>query len=335
MTDAVHPPHGGAPRPTLSVALCTFNGARYLGAQLASIAAQTRAPDELVVGDDGSRDGTLDILSAFATRAGFPVRVTVNARTLGSTKNFEAAVGRCTGDLIALADQDDVWHPRKLEVLGAALAAAPDAAAAFSDARLVDADGRPLGRTLWASVDVRPDIQQALRAGRGLRVLMRKSVVTGATLLFRAEYRRLVLPVAPAAVHDAWIALLLGAVAPLVPVAEPLVDYRQHGGNQIGAAAPTIRDRVRAVWRPRAMASVPSFADWVTTAEQRLAQHREAVLDPDALALLGDHARHLRLRARLPARRVRRLAPVWQELRAGRYARFSNGLLSAAKDLAG
>ncbi len=323
-----------APAATLSVALCTYNGARYLAEQLASIAGQTRRPDELVVCDDRSEDATADVVRAFAANAPFPVRFSVNAHNVGSTKNFEGAVARCTGDLIALADQDDVWQPGKLAALELALGAAADAAGVFSDARLVDEAGQPLGQTLWSAVDVGPDVRAALRGGRGLRVLMRKSAVTGATLVFRASYRPFLLPIAPEAVHDAWIALLLAAVAPIVSVAEPLVDYRQHGGNQIGAAAPTWRDRIRTVRRPRPMASVADFAAWLTAAHARLSVRGVVLLDPEALGLLGEHAAHLRGRASLPPRRFGRLRPVWREWRSGRYARFSNGLVSALKDVA-
>src|SRR5947208_14214106 len=102
------------PKRSISVAMCTYNGERFLKEQLESLAAQTRQPDELVVCDDRSTDSTPHIVEAFARAAPFPVRLEVNDRCLGSTKNFEHAILRCTGALIALSDQDDVWHPEKL-----------------------------------------------------------------------------------------------------------------------------------------------------------------------------------------------------------------------------
>jgi glycosyltransferase involved in cell wall biosynthesis len=316
------------------VALCTYNGAAYLGAQLASVAAQSRCPDELVVGDDGSRDATVEIVRAFAATAPFPVRLEVNARNVGSTTNFEAVVGRCAGDVIALADQDDVWHPRKLERLEAALAGAPAAGAAFSDARLVDGALRPLGRTLWEEIGLDAAMRRELAEGRGLRLLTRKSVVTGATMLFRAAERPLLLPVSPRAVHDAWFALLLAAVGPVVSVDEPLIDYRQHGANQIGAAQQTLGDRARAVRRPRRMGDVADFAAWLGEAAARLETQRARVIDHGALDRLHDLADHLGARASLPASRPRRMVPVLREALAGRYGRYSNGILSVLKDLA-
>ncbi|MCA1556539.1 MAG: glycosyltransferase, partial [Acidobacteria bacterium] len=114
MEDAAHVAAGlmQLPRPPLtnctskhktvkfSIALCTYNGARYLPAQLDSIAAQTLLPDELVICDDCSTDETRDVITSFAARAPFAVRLYVNEVNLGSTKNFEQAISLCTGDII-------------------------------------------------------------------------------------------------------------------------------------------------------------------------------------------------------------------------------------------
>src|SRR6185295_6827977 len=97
--------------------MCTWNGAAYLRDQLESIAAQTRLPDELIMCDDASIDGTPAIARAFAARAPFPVRLEINEATVGVRQNFTKAIAACTGDLIALSDQDDVWRPDKLRVI--------------------------------------------------------------------------------------------------------------------------------------------------------------------------------------------------------------------------
>src|ERR1019366_197610 len=94
----------------ISVALCTYNGERFLSQQLASIGKQTRLPDELVVCDDSSTDRTVAIVREFAASVSFPVRVFENQRNLGSAANFERAIRLCDGDLIALSDQDDIWY---------------------------------------------------------------------------------------------------------------------------------------------------------------------------------------------------------------------------------
>lgn len=95
--------------------MATYNGERYLGEQLASIAAQTRLPDELVIMDDGSTDQTSAIVEAFARKASFPVRFHRNDTNLGYTRNFLKAAWQCSGSWIAFCDQDDIWIPEKIE----------------------------------------------------------------------------------------------------------------------------------------------------------------------------------------------------------------------------
>src|ERR1039458_10236882 len=87
----------------LSVAMAVYNGARYLAEQLDSIARQSRAPDELVISDNHSTDGTTKIVEAFASSAPFPVRLHVNEANLGISKNFEQAIRLCSGEVNSVA----------------------------------------------------------------------------------------------------------------------------------------------------------------------------------------------------------------------------------------
>ncbi len=320
----------------LSVAMCTYNGAVYLPAQLESLAAQARLPDELVVCDDCSADKSAELLRAFAVRAPFPVRLYVNERNQGSTKNFEQAIARCTGDVIALCDQDDVWLPEKLERMAVALAAAPHAGLVFSDAEVVDERLRPLGQRLWQCFKFGPAEQELFRRGRAFDVLFTQNVVTGTTMAFRAKFKELVLPL-PAlssVIHDAVIALMIAAVADLVFIPEPLVLYRQHAGQQIGPRLPT-----------------ESVSAWVTTARhtdahaymhvaaqlktihERLAAYNGPAPRAEVMRSLTARIVHLETRANMPRQRLRRMPAVLKELLARRYHQHSNGLASAAKDL--
>src|SRR5580698_8381863 len=122
----------------ISVVMCTYRGMAHLKEQLDSILRQTRQPAELIVCDDNSGDGTVAILEQFRETAGFPVRIFVNAENLGSTRNFDQAIQRVTGDLIAFCDQDDLWFPEKLSRMGAILERDPTLGAVFSDATLID-----------------------------------------------------------------------------------------------------------------------------------------------------------------------------------------------------
>lgn len=101
----------------ISIALATYNGARFLKEQLVSLAEQTILPAELIVTDDGSTDETLSILEWFSCVAPFHVSVHCNDKRLGYGMNFLKAASLCSGEVIAFCDQDDVWLPFKLERL--------------------------------------------------------------------------------------------------------------------------------------------------------------------------------------------------------------------------
>jgi hypothetical protein len=319
---------------TFSVALCTYNGAAHLPDQLASIAAQGRLPDELVVRDDASTDDTPAAIQAFAARAPFPVRFERNAARLGSTRNFDGAIAACTGDLIALSDQDDVWRPHKLSTIERRFAENPGVGLVFSDADLVDAASNPLGARLWARVGFDSRRQHVWRTRGALTALVPGRIVTGATMAFRSRFRALVLPtpdgIGPM-IHDGWIALAIAAVAAVSFIEEPLVAYRQHGGQQIGAdvAPPRLGPIASA-------AHVNAYSMYIASLRalhERLTAGRAG---PEAVAAAGrieTILRHFETRASLPPRRLTRLPLVLRELAGRRYHDYGNGLRSLIKDL--
>ncbi|HVL06285.1 MAG TPA: glycosyltransferase family 2 protein [Acidimicrobiales bacterium] len=311
----------------VSVALCTFRGERFLAAQLESIAAQTVLPAEVVVCDDGSTDGTVDIVARFTADAPFPVRLHANPENLGVTANFAGAIARCRGAIIALADQDDVWAPEKLERLVAAFEDHPEAGAVFSDAELVDEALRPLGRTLFHATGFTAGRRRRFAAGHALDVLVARPVVCGATLTFRSSFRDLVLPIPGTGLHDIWIAGLLASVSEIVVLPEPLVRYRQHGANQVGAASRGLRAKLATRRRQGVLGD--EIAHYRAMAE-RLRRAPAGRVDPHALRLLGRKVEHLEFRYGLPRHRV---GAVLAELLRGRYHRYSRGLESAGYDL--
>ena len=128
-----------------SVAMCTYNGAKYLEEQLRSLLAQQRLPDEVVICDDGSTDGTIALLEQFVANPLIPVRLFRNPVNLGFSRNFAQAIRLCQGDLIALADQDDIWYPEKLRRLEESFEQAPGMEGVFSDGNIIDDASRTLG----------------------------------------------------------------------------------------------------------------------------------------------------------------------------------------------
>ena len=127
----------------ISVIMCTYNGAAYLSEQLDSLRTQTLPPYELVVQDDGSTDGTMDLLRDYQQRyPGLRIRLFANPERVGYNRNFLTAVQRAGGDFIACCDQDDVWHADKLETLAREIGDAP---LVFHNSTLMTNDRRELG----------------------------------------------------------------------------------------------------------------------------------------------------------------------------------------------
>jgi glycosyltransferase involved in cell wall biosynthesis len=227
------PDHG---KPPLCVAMCTFNGAAHLQAQLESIATQSLPPDELLVCDDGSADGTIELVRRFAANAPFSVRILAGKDRLGVVRNFEKALEHCTAPYVALCDQDDVWEPGRLQAGMRAMREAEAAAAhprpilVHSDMRVVDASDAALDDSYFRRRGFRP------RHTRPLRELVLQNYVTGCSSLVNRPLLDLALPFPSGiSIHDWWLALIAAAVGDVVTLDEQTVRYRLHGTNVIGA----------------------------------------------------------------------------------------------------
>lgn len=307
----------------VSVALCTFNGARYLPEQLASIQAQTRPVDELIVCDDGSTDETPRIVADFAGRVEFPVRFEVNQPRLGSTKNFENALRRCRGDVLLLCDQDDRWSPERVARTLAYLDEHPEMDAVFSNARVMDGESRPTGRTIWEEVQFTPDLQQRWLRGEAHEILFNGYVVTGATLAMRRHALDLVVPFPirfEKLIHDGWIALVLALKGTIGFVDEELIWYRRHAQQQVGFGP---QNRWITLWerltrsRREKLAPLQKRADELALLYELL--RAKAELPSEKLAQLRLLRDHYRMRATLPPSRWQRIRPVWNDVRNGFY----------------
>lgn len=313
---------------TISVALCTYNGEKFLHEQLASLEAQERRPDELVVCDDRSTDKTVKLLGSFARTAPFPVRIHVNPINLGSTMNFDRAMRLCAGSLIAFCDQDDIWRSTRLAACARALQNDPALGLIFSNGELIDDAGERLPGRLWDQFTFNSAIRERIRQGDMLP-LVRYRFVTGATVMFRARLREYICPAAGEWLHDGWLAAIAACVARVGFIDEPLIAYRIHQQQQVGIG-PGPRDKpfaelAREHWLG---------ADWHR-------QEIEWLLDcvrgiPPALrtASADDFARQhafLIMRSTLPARRWRRLSKL-ASFRAD-YKRRASGWKSMLTDL--
>lgn len=307
----------------IRVVLTTFNGDQWLPVLLESIARQTVAPDEILVFDDRSTDGTLEVLEAFV--ASHPGQVTVTRRpaTLGASANFVDAIEGVTGGVVVLCDQDDVWCSDRIERSQAALT---EADGVFSDGVLVDEAGRALGRTLWAAAGFTGRRRRAWTSD-ALGVLLQGNVVTGATLSFRRRSLDRFLPLSRRGWHDLSIAVLLAAGGRLVAEPQPLIAYRLHGGNTAGLRAFTLAGRRRA--RSAHLAALAEVTAQFAELECALSL---ANLTAAARRVAGKGA-HLQRRLAMPDQRTARAMPAIRELARGHYHRYGSGFGSAAQDL--
>lgn len=314
----------------VSIALAAYNGQCHFADQLDSICTQIRPPHELVLVDDASTDETRAIAEGFARTAPFPVRIRTHDSNRGSTVSFAEAIAPCTGDIIVLSDQDDLWHPRKLEVLANALKDRPDAAFAFSDAEIVDANLSPMGYKLWDAIRFGKAERWGFRSGGAFECLLRRHRVTGATMAFRAELRDRILPIPEGWVHDAWIALILTATLPCVLIEDPLILYRQHDHQQHGG-------------RKRGFLAQYNAAKYMTaTACRTVAERYQEALNRletfddvpfERLNRLREKIEHHRRRAALRESGTWRLPRVLHDAVRGRYSRFDQGWKTIAQDL--
>ncbi len=319
----------------ISIALCTFNGAQHLPAQLNSIAIQHRLPDELVVCDDQSNDDTVEIIKRFARQAPFPVYFDINEENLGTTKNFEKAVALCKGDIITFCDQDDVWREDKLVQIEAVFSASPRVGAVFSDAELVNEDLEPLGHSLWQAINFSRAQQERFVGDRSIEALLKCiSLSHGMMMAFRAIYKTAILPFPPRFGHDNWTALIIAGLSDLAFIRQPLIRYRQHQSQQVG---PPTRshwmEKLIGVQATTAAAFYWAQADLFTSACRRVEGLGAAECHREKLALLQAKAKHMLLRANIPNRGWQRWPVVLKELAEFRYHRYSNGVLSAVKDI--
>jgi len=309
--------------------MCTYNGERYLREQLDSIVNQTMLPSELIICDDGSVDSTLDIVANFARSAPFNVRFGRNPTRLGSTKNFEQAIELCTGEFIALSDQDDVWYPKKLAGLSTVLIPDPSIGGAFSDGDLINEMSQPIGKTLWRVFAFTEKYQRQFAQYDPISVLCKRGVVTGATLMFRARFRSTLLPIPNSWWHDSWIAWMLVLKSRLVFTRERLLGYRIHSNQQAGVPALTFFDRLNSSREAESMTctrTAQQFEDLISYLKKT-----SNMISP---ALLGDvegAIHHARSRANLSSNFLVRSKYVLSHILS--YKKYSNGLRTIIKDI--
>lgn len=315
-----------------TVVLATLNGERYLSRQLASIAEQSRKPDEVFIGDDGSTDATAELVDAFQREHPFAISLVQNKERRGTAKNFEGLLARATGDLILFADQDDVWRVDRIARTLEVFENDPELDYVFSDAAIIDQEGRATGETLWQRVFFGIQEQRKIGTPRGFEVLLRRNVVTGATLTVHRRTLERVLPIEGTWLHDGWFALILEVAGKGAAIPEPLISYRRHQEQQVGA----VRNSLKSYWT-FARSQGPDFFEREAQNYERLKERLAALgigEDHRAIHLIEEKAKFLRARALIKGgSRGRSFVTALGNLSRGRYHRLGLGLRHMAIDL--
>lgn len=316
-------------RERVSVALCTYNGERYLQAQLASISDQSVKPDEVVVYDDGSADSSLSILSRWRDSAPFEVSILPHERNLGVAAAFEKAIRACSGDLVFTCDQDDVWIPAKIEWLASRLNEAPDVQAVASNARPTTATLTPLPLDMWSSLGLNPYLLCSLSPNQVFeKLLVPGNFVSGMSLAFRRQWAETVWPAPPGWLHDAWIAIAAATQDGLLLDGGELVLYRQHSHNALGVPkfAPI---GLMKEWLTLDLSGFPLLAGRFSVVLDRLGSSMVA----DRRARVSYLAHHYLERSRLEGPQRNRLTKVIRGLASGAYEKNALGMATAVTDL--
>lgn len=204
---------------TVSVVMCTFNGAAFVQEQIASIIAQTYPVYELLVFDDASSDDTVEKVKEFASKHSF-IKVAVNERNIGFNKNFEQAIKAATGDVIAISDQDDIWNAKKIEKMMQSWKGENSIIYCSS----VLFSGTP---------PVKPTIKKHVRnfEGKDGRKLSMFNTISGHTILLKKELLPFILPFSEEVMYDWWIGIVAAYNGGVQYLNEILVFHRSHADN--------------------------------------------------------------------------------------------------------
>ena len=206
-------------RPVISVAMATYNGETYLEEQINSIMSCLSDTDEVIISDDGSTDNTIELIKSLMANDSRIHLITGPGK--GIKQNFSNAIQNCSGDIIFLSDQDDIWEENKVSLVLKEFED-PHCMAVNHNADITDAEGVSTGKTLFSFRNSKPGI---------LRNIWKNAYV-GCCMAFRKELVKDIIPIPEdIEMHDQWIGILAELKGKSVFLDQCLIKYRRHGGN--------------------------------------------------------------------------------------------------------
>jgi glycosyltransferase involved in cell wall biosynthesis len=216
----------------ISVALCTYNGEKYLREQLDSLFNQTLKPDEIIVSDDMSTDSTLTILREYEFKdISILFRILDNQQKRGVFNNFPYVISQCKGDIIFTCDQDDYWLPTKIQKHMQVHEKASNIDLVFSNADVVSNNINNYLYPLWEKNSI-VDYKNGQASFASLVIKGRS--IAGCCMSFKKILIYKILPFPKEIYHDDWIATNACLVGEIRGINESLIKYRQHSDNAVG-----------------------------------------------------------------------------------------------------
>jgi glycosyltransferase involved in cell wall biosynthesis len=256
--------------PLISIALCTYNGEKYLCEQLDSICAQSYQNIEIIIQDDCSTDDTEALLKSYAATDN-RIDLSLNQENLGYNRNFEKALQRCRGEFIAISDQDDIWDQDKLMLQFLAM---EDHMLIYHDSEFIDSSGNAL--------DYRISDKFHFYKGSNPNVFLFLNCVSGHSILMRRSVLYAAVPF-PAGFHyDQWLAYVATSMGSIHFLDQCLVKYRQHDQNSTDMLAVKKQEKT-SVERLR---ELQNETDWLCVCSRLyLRKHQDLVTKLHALSL--------------------------------------------------
>lgn len=305
----------------ISVAMCTYNGERYIQEQIKSMLAQTLPPDEIIICDDGSTDHTVGVIKRMNDER---IKLYQNQENLGITKNFEQAVKMCSGDIVFFSDQDDVWLPNKIQTIMQAFYSNPNAYMIFTDAYLTNDKLKVFDASLWEAIGF--DCTEFNET-----MLFTNFVATGATMAIKREAFELIFPFSEVRFHDAWIALILTLLGHTAFINEKLIYYRQHEKQRVGVRIKNgkirrhnpftvLRTKLIGISLRQYLKFLPLLSEVQKQLQLKQFTHQAAYVR------LTDYIEHLETRVKLPENKIARYKAIRAEL--PRYLKYETKIIA-------
>lgn len=310
-----------------SVIVCTYNGDLYLEEQLNSLIIQESSPDEIIIVDDCSTDHSWDLICCFKKlNPEFNIRTFRNEENLGYIKNFSLAADLATHELVFFCDQDDVWSSDKIYKVVQKFSKDSKLTCLHTNAYVVGESLEDLGKDLFAMLKISRHELKLMDAGRYFEVLLRRNVVTGATMVIRRDILSRVLPIPTGWIHDEWIPMVSCLVGRVSYEKTCLISYRIHRNNTIGLNGGG--RKLNFFTRRQLIREFYSFK-----ASKLIGLQQRNIASDAERNYLDAFISHLHFRvlvSELPYRK--KVIPIFNKALDGSYSRFSRGWLSALRD---